>query len=296
MLRKTSFGLSVLAASIMVAATCPAQQVTLTSPMMNLNDSFYENFGMGWGLSGRNWFFNRGPSSSAIPPFGGYDPATDATFGFGGRFGNTNFNFNLAASQGSSRTMVMEAPSVTIPNGGSGSLFSGSQRPFVTGIIPVVGNNFPMMPGAGVLAPTVSPIQQRLEILKQQGGLSQSPQSSPAEARFAQPAGRAQADDAPLVLGGAKPPVAAQRQDAVISASNSDSTANHGDISVAEIRARQAALENAVEQEIRERIEKARSYEDAGKLGVARVYYQQAAARATGELKQKLLAKVESLR
>ena len=43
------------------------------------------------------------------------------------------------------------------------------------------------------------------------------------------------------------------------------------------------------------RIEKARGYEEAGKPGLAKVFYQQAAARAEGELKKQLLDKIRSL-
>jgi len=48
-------------------------------------------------------------------------------------------------------------------------------------------------------------------------------------------------------------------------------------------------------QEVQARIEKARAYEDAGQQELAKVFYQQAAARATGQLKQKLVAKIRSL-
>ena len=46
---------------------------------------------------------------------------------------------------------------------------------------------------------------------------------------------------------------------------------------------------------IQMRIEKARGLEDAGKPGQAKIYYQQAATRADGELKKQLLEKVQSL-
>ena len=121
-----------------------AQQVQLTSPFQTINDSFYENFGFGGINLGRSgpgggWYFRTGPANSTPPPFGGYDPAADARFGmqFGGPFG---LGFNMLAGQGSNRTHTMTAPTIVIPNGGSGYLFSGSMVPFVTGVIPVVGN------------------------------------------------------------------------------------------------------------------------------------------------------------
>ena len=73
------------------------------------------------------------------------------------------------------------------------------------------------------------------------------------------------------------------------------STATHGDLSVAEIRRQQAAVDAHRDAEVQERLDKARSYEEAGKPNIAKIYYQQAAARATGELKQQLLDKIKTL-
>ncbi len=295
-----------LALAVLVALWCDssrAQQVQLTAPYHNLNDSFYENFGSGFGLSnrGRNWFFNTGPASSAVPPFGGYDPGADASFGFGGvTGGGTRFGFDWLGSQGSSRSHVMEAPTIVVPNGGTGSLFSGSIRPFVTGVVPVVGNTSmgPMVP---LLTPqtAVSPLRERLERLRQQeaSASAQAPQADrPGQGLpVAQPGNDDQLrDDAPLVLGGGQAEAGAA-PNGNAGGSPVDSTANHGDISVAEIRRRQAMEDAAREQEILVKIEKARGYEDAGKPGVAKIYYQQAATEANGELKQKLLAKIRSL-
>jgi hypothetical protein len=296
-----------LALAVLAAPYCESargQQVQLTAPYHILNDSYYENFGTGFSLNnrGRNWFFNTGPATSARPPFGGYDPGADASFGIGGVLGGgTRFGFNWLGSQGSNRSHVMEAPTIVIPNGGTGSLFSGSIRPFVTGVVPVVGNS-PMGPMVPVMTPqtSVSPLQERLERLRQQEALAA------AQVPGADPVGqvprgdddpirdRQFRDDAPLVLGGGQAAgvPAAER---LASGPPVDSTANHGDISVAEIRRRQALEEAAREQEILIKIEKARGYEDAGKPGVAKIYYQQAAAEADGELKQKLLAKIRSL-
>lgn len=285
----------------------PAQQVRLNNPYHQLNDSFYENIGMNWGIGSRNggfgnggWFFRNG-ANGALPPFGGYAPGSDATFGFGGSANGNPFFFNLTAGQGSSRSMVMQSPSIVLPNGGSGGMFSGSQRPFVTGIIPVVGADAPGWPGVLAQPPAISPLQQRLEMLKQQSAEGGS--SPRRERRTADRAVAAEADlddDAPLVLG-AKP---AAEAGAAIGrtggggggAGGADSTANHGDLSVAEIRQQQAAEDAVRDQELRDRLAKARSYEAAGKNGIAKIYYQQAAARASGELKQQLQVKIQSLK
>ena len=49
-------------------------------------------------------------------------------------------------------------------------------------------------------------------------------------------------------------------------------------------------------QEVEELVERARGAEQAGKLGVARIYYQQAANRSTGELRTLLLERQEELK
>lgn len=260
-----------------------AQQIQLTSPFQTINDSFYENFGFGGINLGRsgprgNWFFNTGPASSTPPPFGGYDPAADARFGmrFGGPQGP---GFNLLAGQGSTRSNTVTAPTIVIPNGGSGSIFSGSVRPFVTGVIPVVGNApfgpvLPVMPQS-----SVSPVAARVAQLHQQPTAAAA-----AAARDAHPAHAADAAHAVEEAPAAQPAARATA-----------STANHGDLSVAEIRRQQAAEDAALLEEIQVRMEKARGCEEAGKLGLARIYYQQAATRASGELKQQLLDKLRAL-
>ncbi|MCU0979326.1 MAG: hypothetical protein MUF25_09190 [Pirellulaceae bacterium] len=276
-----------------------AQQVQLTSPLQTINDSFYENFGFGGINMGRSgprggWYLNTGPATSTPPPFGGYDPAADARFGmqFGGPFG---LGFNLVAGQGSTRSNTVTAPTIVIPNGGTGSIFSGSVRPFVTGVIPVVGNApfGPMMP----MAPqsSRSPLAERVAQLQQQQAATQAaggaaPDPAPAE----QPALPAR-DDGPLVIKGGQVQAQAPAGRPAAPASASDSTANHGDLSVAEIRRQQAAQDAARLEEIQVRIEKARGFEEAGKPGQAKIYYQQAATRADGEQKKQLLEKIRSL-
>ena len=183
-----------------------AQQVQLTSPLQTINDSFYENFGFGGINMGRSgpgggWYLNTGPASSTPPPFGGYDPAADARFGmqFGGPFG---FGFNMLAGQGSTRSNTVTAPTIVIPNGGTGSIFSGSIRPFVTGVIPVVGNApfGPMMPMAP--QPSFSPLAERVAQLQQQQAATQAAGGAdPDPAPAMQPALPARDAD-PLVIRG----------------------------------------------------------------------------------------------
>jgi hypothetical protein len=280
-----------------------AQQVQLTSPFQTINDSFYENFGFGGINMGRSgpgggWFFNTGPATSTPPPFGRYDPAADARFGmqFGGPFG---FGFNLLAGQGSTRSNTVTAPTIVIPNGGSGYLFSGSIRPFVTGVIPVVGNApyGPMMPVVPQPQSSLNPLADRLAQLQQQQAAGQAAANAaqpPAPGVPPAPALPAR-DEAPLVVKGDQVGANAAAKRPAVSASAPGSTANHGDLSVAEIRRQQASQYAAQLEEVQVRIEKARGLEEAGKPGLAKIYYQQAATRADGELKKQLLEKIRSL-
>jgi len=175
-----------------------------------------------------------------------------------------------------------------IPNGGTGSLFSGSIRPFVTGVIPVVGNaSFgPMLP----MAPqsSVSPLAGRVAQLQQQGSATQAAAGAGVAPAPPAPAGH---DAAPLVLR----PAAVEADTARPATRAAASTATHGDLSVAEIRRQQAAEDATRLEEIQVRIEKARGLEAAGKPGLAKIYYQQAATRADGELKKQLLDKIHTL-
>lgn len=83
--------------------------------------------------------FRQGGFGSAVPAFGGFDPATAANFGFA-ILSDIEVYFLLQAAQGDTRTNVLQAPKVTLFNGQSASVVDVLQRPFVTGIIPVVGD------------------------------------------------------------------------------------------------------------------------------------------------------------
>lgn len=141
------------------SAALQAQLINIETPLHVSGERSFERFGVNFGFG---FPAGRGPGSrvvglgpqgqwlpyigfqqhaGGIPPFGGYSPAAGAQFGFrrigpnGGGFG-LGFQF----AQGSQRTNVTTAPSLTVMNGGSGYLFSGAQRPFVTGVVPVLGN------------------------------------------------------------------------------------------------------------------------------------------------------------
>ena len=247
-----------------------AQQALVTLPSHQLNDGFFERIGVGWNFQstrpGSRMFFNYPGLNSALPFFGGWDPGTDARFGFAGRRGNTRFGFNMALQQGSSRTMTSVAPSVMVPHGGSASISSTTLRPFVTGWIPVVGQQvYPPM-----RVPMARPAWQHPQALSQ----LQQRQSR----RFRE------SEEQPL------------RVTSSPRVNSSISTAVQGAISISEIRQQQLLEDQARLQEVEGLLERARGAEEAGKLGVARIYYQQAANRSDGQLKQLLLDRAQQLK
>ena len=83
--------------------------------------------------------FGQNSFGSAVPTFGGFDAATAANFGFA-ILSDIEVFFLIQASKGDQRSNITQAPTVTMFNGQSGSVSDGSQRPFVTSVVPVVGD------------------------------------------------------------------------------------------------------------------------------------------------------------
>ncbi len=143
--------------AVPTSPTLVAQQIGVSTPFSALSDGYYERMGVNFGGrfgsvprngSGSFGFFNfgQGPSFSqgsfgpTIPAFGGYDPGSSARFGFGQVNPNgSGYSLNFEMGKGSTRSFVSQAPSVTVQNGFGGSIFDGSQRPFVTSVTPVIG-------------------------------------------------------------------------------------------------------------------------------------------------------------
>jgi hypothetical protein len=286
MWKPTAASCFVLMIVVLVSAVpALAQYSTVATPFVTVNDSFFENMGVGFGFNIPGWGLPFTQGGGVGSPFGGGGGGMGGGggggfFGFGMAGGGLNTFGNIGMSQGSSRSMVMETPMVTIPNGGQGTIIDAVQRPFVTGLIPVVGGGVaPVImggygPGPGFgrpISPPVSPLFERIQRLNAQGALQrrangQAPQRAP------------QQNNDRLALGGSGGDAA-------------NSTAEKGDLSVAEIRRRQQTEDTSADEELATWIERARGAEASGKRNVARIYYRMAAGRATGDLKQKLLVK-----
>ena len=83
--------------------------------------------------------FNQNSFGSAVPTFGGFDAMTAANFGFA-ILSDIEVFFLIQASKGDQRSNITQAPTVTMFNGQSGSVSDGASRPFVTSVVPVVGD------------------------------------------------------------------------------------------------------------------------------------------------------------
>lgn len=83
--------------------------------------------------------FDQNSFGSAVPQFGGFDANTAANFGFA-ILSDIEVYMMLQAAKGDTRTNILQAPKVTLFNGQTALVNDTSQRPFVTGIIPVVGD------------------------------------------------------------------------------------------------------------------------------------------------------------
>lgn len=83
--------------------------------------------------------FLQGSFTAAEPIFGNYQATTAANFGFA-ILSDIEVFFLIQASKGDQRTNITQAPVVTMFNGQSANVNDGASRPFVTSVIPVVGD------------------------------------------------------------------------------------------------------------------------------------------------------------
>jgi hypothetical protein len=272
-------------AALVAGGTAHAQQVTVTTPLYGVSDSFFESFGVGFGFgfpqgnlgginsdSGRSSIvgFNPFPvgfGGGALPGFGVFDPGGGATFGWGVRGAGLMGGFALAAQQGSTRSSTMTAPSLTLTNGAPGFIAATTQRPFVTSFVPVVnglGAGFaPVLPiyGPASLMPQYMPgpsvLQERIERLRKQG-FTPSALSSGGRS-ISKPSRESELRD-PF--------------DARLSTAG-QSTAGRPAASVAAIRQQHEQQQAAHEQKVAELRRKIDEADSAGKPQVARIYRQQ---------------------
>lgn len=121
-----------------LSAPLSAQLIQQQVPFQSFGDSYYDASGVAWGVRGPGFFadFN---GNAAVPPFGGFDPNAGARTGVGFRNGPWSGNLGLSLNQGGSRLSSSTTAGLTTTNGFPGSISSQTFRPFVTGVVPIVG-------------------------------------------------------------------------------------------------------------------------------------------------------------
>jgi general secretion pathway protein D len=85
--------------------------------------------------------FRQGSFNATLPNLPGtlFDPSTAGTFGFA-ILSDIEAFFLIQAAQGDDRSNILQAPKITLFNGQTAFISDTTQRPFVTSIIPVVGD------------------------------------------------------------------------------------------------------------------------------------------------------------
>ena len=304
----------------------PAQQVTISTPMNNVSDGFYENFGTSWGVRGNNFFFQQGGNpTSAAPSFGGFDPSSGLSGGWGSNGGKLASNFNFNWSQGYRQNFTSQTPMVTLMNGQQGFFSDTSQSPFVIGQIPVVGG-FPTVgygyPGVAPVhttydsGPAMTPQNHRVEQLIRQQEADKQRQAQRREQlqRAAQQIGRFDPNQAPaqakaerrlpqeeavdrggddLNLSGAA--VAPDASPAERLAATRSSSAGRAVPSVAEARRLHQAEQKTGDGEAMALFERGRTAEEGGKPTVAVIYYRMAVKKAAGPLRDQIQQRIDQL-
>ena len=253
-----------------------------------------------------------GRRNLAQPAFGGFQAGAGLSTNLGWSGPNGNFQLGLNFGQGFRQSLVNQTPVVTLMNGQIGSVNDTSQTPFVISVVPVIGgglpglnngmNNFFGPPMANPMA--MPPANARLrEVLQNQANNEAAGQAAGAGGDPAHAAAPPAAGPQALNLGGAAPapapaagdPAPAPAATGRLSAAQA-SSAGRPAPSVAEARRMHDEEKAAGNEELLALMERARAAEDDGKPGVAKIYYQMVAHRASGDLKQQALTRLDAIR
>jgi general secretion pathway protein D len=102
-----------------------------------------KSIAIGWTAAGPtgdlNLQLSQNSFASGVPQFGNFNANTVGNFGFA-ILSDLEVFFVLAAGQGDTRANILQAPKVTLFNGQFAFVSDTTQQPFVTSVIPVVGD------------------------------------------------------------------------------------------------------------------------------------------------------------
>jgi general secretion pathway protein D len=121
----------------------PVVRNNIPTAMSPQFDDSNKSISIGWTATGPTGDLDvkltQGSFASATPQFGGFDANTAAQFGFA-ILSDIEAFFLLEAAQGDTRANILQAPKVTLFNGQFANVTDTTIRPFVTSVIPVVGD------------------------------------------------------------------------------------------------------------------------------------------------------------
>lgn len=261
------------AAFVLAGRSASAQMTHVGTPLQSAGSSFYEGINLGWSVRNPHFSatFNGGGNA---PPFGGFNPNAGLQGGFAFGGGGTSGGLTFGAAQGASRSFSSFVPSVTSMNGQPGFFSDSVQRPFVTGLVPVVG------PGVVAYAPVVS-------------GLSPAPQLAPLDAQLPWQAALGAQGLKPLNRGPDAKGPSGKGAAANAGAENRDDGGRGALIDPLPLTRAEREQQKSAEEA--KKLASARGYfdkgveaEQNGKLAVAKLYFEMAARRASGPLKDEI--------
>ena len=272
-----------------------AQQVTVSTPLQNISERFFESSNIGWNFSGPGVFATFGNSTSGRPPFGGFDPNAGLSSGMSINAGGFTSNFLFNFSQGIQRTHITTAPKATTFNGVPVFLTDQVQRPFVTSIVPIVNSRGPLFPNFGA-ANAVRGRMLRGEFSIKDGKIV--PAGGGVAPRIDR---RGLAPDVPVT----------EFNNNSIKRSSSEPI-NRAQSAFEHLASRQHSTTAAVSSVVKRRqqtttqsasqLQAALKYykrgqiaEEKGKAGVAKINYRMAASRTSGDFKQRILERLKSV-
>ena len=246
--------------------------ITYSVPFQTNRESYAENFNSSWSLRGPGFNMSFNNANAGQPPFGNYNPNVGLTSGWQTRSGPYTGNFNFNLGQSIQRSSISQTPVITSMPGVPSSITIGTQRPFVTSVVPTVNQGF--------RGPVVqSPIQMIQERLRNgelpAGGLSLRTPQHPRMPDVDIDAQRVHRPTAEERLSHHRidplPPTRAERN--------------------AILNGERSARNNAADAYLK----KGLTAEAQGKPGVAKVYYRLGLKQAEGELKKQLQSRLNQL-